>query len=494
MRSKLTVSLILLCSALIVSEPGFSKDANPGDSSFPLKKIKTQGFETYQGVEDWVAINNNSVVVFARDGLQDPRRYRLRSYTLKMNGKASVANMIIGGKGSIDCAAAVWPHNSGVNPSKKMTGLVFIFYSNQIEVTRGAMNIIAVAKFDSKGKLVGQVKELLRIQEHENAYFYHPRMFAAVRNNRVCLVFSSSHNINNDDYSGPHYAESYFLETDLNGNVIGDITQLNLPKSGDNQTFNVYKPFWTGSRWLIPVCYTAYKREENPPYKDRLQPQYNQIMMVVVNKKHTVKINNILKEKKVKEPTWRGYHQLSFVQPASSAPSAANSYSLFVHHRQTLTNDNYQKYDWFSNDYFLIKINKSTGKKAGKPKEVEIPKWKHTHEYDPEKTFSWATNKISPLVTLNNGKVVFTQTLTYQRYFYSSGNYTKETEHKTKLFSLNPASGKVTLLNQSQTHNQDGTYNAPHILHLGRKVGILNNMYYHGGVYRDEDYFSVLVP
>jgi hypothetical protein len=359
-------------AALIVvlaGVPGSSAD-RPGLSGgvpvYRLKKLAPAGFDVYQGILDWTPVSETKAIAFARNRAMSPRTYSLFSYAFAKTGACSAPRILEDKKGAPMAAACVWfGAGGGGDRAGKPYGLVFGLFIEDINNFRNAA--IYVAKFDSAGGRIGGWRLLLDLPTPEGWYLAGESLYASRNENSVGIVPTFVL------YKPTGYrarSQVYFIEVDtMEGNPIGDPTQLLLPDGGQNVECLGFTPAWNGTSWLAPVRATFCQ-----PNVERWEVLKNKLLVGVISggQSHAAVLKEIAADKVAVADTYAAV--------LAPLPESAAYLALFVRHR-TLIPEAERQLDLFKYDFSLKRLDVKG--RVVKTTPVLIPAPDHQLAYDP---------------------------------------------------------------------------------------------------------------
>ena len=335
-------------------------------AKFPLKKVKAQGFDIYQGILAWTPVSEDVNIGFARNHSSGTDEYSLVSLTFSDKGKCQSPILAAVDKGYPYVADLVWFNGESQTQELQNAygGLVFALFSNAL-YQPGEEVTLAVAQFEENGILTSSWTDLITVKAPSPLDFvYDKTLGVSIGDDCVGLSLSVVFYNNISIFR----SFSYFLRTDFQGNLVDKPVRLKLFSNGARQSVKVFRPAWNGARWLVPLANTHI----NDPY---FYMQSSQVYVYASKdeKARKFKSRRIAQDKEDHET----YDCLNLIpiNPASlqadpSIQAKGNDYLLFVQHM-----GDYSTGPGPANlipDYHLYTIN-AHGRASGKPVEVLIP-------------------------------------------------------------------------------------------------------------------------
>lgn len=482
--------ICLSCSALIFSASSFlvAQTRTAKVNEFKLNDLKAKGFDLYRGTYAVVNVSSSKTIVFARNKPEGSSGFDLRSFVMKKSGRTKGSKLLLSGISDFEKMSVIWLSESAASPAAKGHGILFVLSWESQKL------VITAVFFDANGKFLNK-RVIKEFPFNENAEFEEASMGAAYGNGKILVAFGGSmeEEISKNNYEAK--AVIWISELDLNGNIIREDIPMTLPNGGSMVHLEFYNPAWTGQRWFIPTCMTEYTLPTAPSRGNRPEPSRNLLMLTLVGS-NTAWMKTLMVEtpNDAKSVTTPGYDDISFLPSDSSASPSIPLPELefIIHHKQVLEGKDFEKFDFFSHNFYVVTVAGNNGNLVTKPKKIKIRAWKRNLKYDPEKKFDFARDSISPVIRDKDGKLVFTQSRSFSRY-WEKGNKTKnESENQNVFYSLDPKRGKVKVLNRSSFILQDDwTFLRPHIFSMNNVIYVINSLYYGSNPWQQKAYFSI---
>jgi len=416
-------------------------------NQYKIKKIDTKNFKGFIQLLAWAVVDDKSSVVFAGDDVEGPSgdSYYLRSMVLDSNGKVKKTNTVLTlQNGLVGGAAAFWFDGQ---PAAAGHGLIFIAQNpeNTYNVTR-----FSVAKFDASGELLTEFQTLLEITAANGRSYAGRWLAAATRDGIVGLIASAYQFENTASFYGQRATEAYFMEVSSDGALLASgVTKVKVPRGGNYRLLRPYTPAWNGKSWVVPVVLTILKRKTygGRDYTDEVGYQLYLLSAIPSGGPLKVKLRRIAKDNT--EIHWPTFVSPVFLpQTASSGPGApATGATLsLLYTKATPAGSEGRGVNAKKYESFIQQIN-GRGKKAGAKILVQVPEWQRQFENEPnlssEDTYSFFSNAIAG----DDNKVLLTHTRSAE--FYNPKYQTSKVEMQLDLYSLDPATGKVSQLASS---------------------------------------------
>ena len=344
-------------------------------------------------------------VVFALDAADFYRPYRLISLCVTDKNKANPAKVFM--RDFYEKIASVEPISLGdvgvgsPGPPAAAAGLVFGLQVREVHFNE---LYVMATKFDAKGKPQGSLQTLSTIAAPSEKYFTRENMTATRGKNSVGIVAAA---LVLDEQDNEEGAVVYFMETDFDGKVIREPTELNLPEDGALQSIRLGKPFQDGKWWRIPATSIDYKDKDNGVTAPYIGASGHALMVLSVKprKKGCLSKYSKLNGDNVEydEYLYSGLQFLPPTQPAGvSGYPAAATLDLFYQYEKSKrpTQDNPLSSDFY---YYVQAVR--NGKRRGKPVEVNIPDWEPDLQYN-QNDDVYCFELVSNVVVDNEGNFV----------------------------------------------------------------------------------------
>jgi len=455
----LRITIILLGSVFLFSLSAIAQD---NISGYPLRKININLAGSYGGAYEWVITGENTSVLFGVDFDINDLEEDLVSIPLNHKGKPLDTTTILAGaltgpsspdqpppgvRVGIQDVSAVWLGNRG---------LIFVIYLT----SRYDSASLAVASFDKDGKLIGAFRKIAAITSaNKNIHILWPSVAASKGLDGVIgVVYSISYFEASKALIGWRSCQTFFFETDSNGNQVGRTTQLKIPKLGEYSLITFYRPGWNGSTWLLPASWIRYKRRPGGYGWDISKPLSTELVIFRVSRpsspKFILRMNKLFKDKKSKG--YFTYKSVCFLknsngggQTASHSIKKGVPLSFFYQHYEEIPQSQ-QKADPYRYTYAIQKIDKK-GKKSGGITQIYIPEWVHKVTYKQPANFMFYADRVSHPVLYQDGQYLITQSRSlWVRDDSSPIDQAKNVyEQQLNLYSFNPDDGQVLPLFKS---------------------------------------------
>ena len=508
LRTILSITLVFLLTGPVLA---FGQPI-PAVIDYELKKIKVKGFNDYDGPLEWVVVSNKKSVVFAEEMKFPEPDENFVSFVVSDKGKFSSPNSILTRCTDVDEVEAFWFGDQSSGPSsagKGAGGLLFVVYRIfEGNLRYGEEVTLASAKFDEDGKKVGgwQILKQFKCPDDESAGSI--SLEAALGDGKIGVVFSYEHSVNKKNFVGLEGSELQFFETDLDGKLIGEITDIPQPKKGQYQSPRAYEPVWNGARWLIPISNTKHRKVWI--YLNKFGTE------VVDNEARIASVSGNPSSRKAKNfkfesdgETFMGYTygRMSLIPAPAAAPdiagpsAAGDTYLLFFLHLEWIPTLQ-QKLDAFKLDGGLYTVD-WRGKKKGAKTAVKIPKALHYLEDDPFKNVALWNRSFSFLIP---AKGMMEPSADKHMYYFAEATvlalvrsgFPEEWEQTFSLYTLNPQGGIVKRI--ATSGNMDWGYAitmSPLINWFNGKIAVINStlkVAVSPPTYTLNSYFSTFVP
>lgn len=475
--SSVLVFLIAFCSSAALAQ-----SKAPADD-YPMKKIKLGSGGRVTALRTWAITGKKSSVAFCTEYIESPREMKFKKFKLSHRGKASgISTLLQGIEGSIHDAGAVWisdTSNTSVSFSDGGHGLLFVSYSTD-ETREGV--VVKVAKFDANGDLDNGFVKLLEITAPEGKDTRDADIGAAIGPNFVAVAVSFGYfNLSREMY-GMDESEIYFFETDYNGNILGKMSNVPLPKGGKMNQFRAYSPAWNGKAWMVPLSNYRVRREVTNVEKNYggPRPDGNDLFVFSAGSADTgsrkIRLKRIFKDT---QDTYYTFRSLNFLpadlnaKAKASAKAKGQTLTLMVAHLKTVP-DEQRTMDYYTADYFAQKINRKA-KREGKSVPIRIPPWDHKMPYDPDKDLWSFSDLMSHSIPLKDGRHCWAQTRS-TTLAKDTGNYNFvfDEEQEYNLYAFDPESGEVELLARG-AGGRPGNYRRTVVRRFNNRVSVLNS-------------------
>jgi hypothetical protein len=472
------IGLVLVGAGILLA--GAAASAGPdGVPAYSLKKLSPKGFGVFKGVLDWVPVSKTSAVAFAGNQVKGTDNNSLVSFKMSNSGVPSDAQTIATGKGKPWEAACVWLE-SGANGAGAGTpfGYVFVLFEVYVSKPESETASVWMAKFDSRGKVVGDWKELLKVKTPAGRSINDEHLFAHSRGSSVAVVASLSH----DNRQGQRKALVYFLEIGgQQGALVGKPVLLPLPQNGDYLEATGYAPAWNGLCWLVPVAATLRK---SPGVWEDITGKKALVCTVGADTAHKAVAHDIASDMTT---GWGPYGDM-WLTPY---PNSASDHLLFLK-KQKEVPEAQRKQDLFSYSFSLNKID-GTGNLL-KTQKIAVPALTHKLAYDPDATIEYPDDYWTPL-TAKDGTLFISRAHTINDWKRSGSGRrdgsTDRYEQQYCFYTLNALTGAVALKAQSFTLENEAMVLQPVIKAFSSSsLAVVNTIWFYYGDYPRWSYFS----
>lgn len=473
-RRACTVLFTIGISLAWVGSILWAQTGDNGAAPYPLKKVSPKGFEIYKGLLDWVPVSSNKSVAFSANEDANSHEFSLVSFQLSASGAASSTRTLASGLGRPYDAACVWIEG-GASTSGEAAGygMLFVLCEEYETNPERADATVYVGKFDASGKLIGSLRELLKI-EIQDSYFSIERI-CAIRNGSSIGVVPSF--CISDNEGGSSRSQIHFIEVGIqDGGVIGQSVSLPLPQSGNLVEAQGYQPAWNGTSWLIPVSAILYKKSGNSS-----TITMNEALIYAVSGDPSHKAASRIISK---DPThdFRPYSDMHL----TPYPGSTTDVLLFVKHQKPVP-EGERKQDYLEYDFALKRLDSK-----GKPVEsltLAVPALTHSVPYDPDYEPDYPDDYWSEF--LQRGATLYISRAHDMPLDATRSRADDICEQQFGLYAIDPVSGTVTLEALSFTKQHDWFVIWPIIRSLSNsRFAVVNNVWLYETPYPRETYFS----
>lgn len=252
--SMFSAALVFGVSAATAQDPAV-------DINYPIKKIKlAKGIEPYR-IATWTITGKKTSHLSVMGWDNKNEKYLLSQFKLSHKGKAKpMGTPVPLGEGYVARLTSVLikPNSaSRGNPTAGNHILVFALVTTTYEQDRAKLLVMA---FDENGKSLIDDKQLMEITAPENNSIIAVSIYAAKGPRSVGVAFSLRFwKYVSKSFRGMNSSRAFFFETDDNGKLIGNISEIGLPKGGNLKEFWNGIPRHNGAGWIAPAFNTNLK-------------------------------------------------------------------------------------------------------------------------------------------------------------------------------------------------------------------------------------------
>lgn len=340
-------------------------DPSPAVKTFNLKQINKGGIKNR--IEAWVVTGKRTSVAFyiVTDDYTD---YEACSLMISDKGKTSTPVSFWSGTGQdLFDIVALWI------PSEEH-GLVFLAYATDSGASRA--NVL-VARFNEDGEIISGFRRLHTFAAPSGCHFIITSLAAARRDGRVGLAATAVSNEDSlYDIVGVRDSQGQFFEVDYKGKPKGKLT-MRLPGGGSRELAFVFKPIWTGKKWMMPVECTHVALGANSYYPDYYYPYGNALYVsraeMKSDKLSKSRIKLVMKDD---EKDFLTFRNPQFVmQEDGEAPTGATGFFPILYSHRSLLPDTEWRYSRYTYYHGISAVNDKC-KKIWGPVYLSLPSWK----------------------------------------------------------------------------------------------------------------------
>lgn len=317
----------LLC-ALLILMPAIAVHAERGPAAVPGFSFVTPKplSGDFNSAMDTLSVMPDGKALFInREYDQAASTYRYRSYVIDQKGKVSGPTTIFStyfGEGAN--VATVWIDGDGTAAGAAADYCLVYIMTFPYDTDERIGGLYTV-RLNSKGKPLSAPK---KIAGYTSAFsFRHPQVKAVREGDAVLVVLSMVEWQKVESSLGPRRAHMYLIQADLNGTAT-KITTVTLPKNGDYQQYDLFRPHWTGKRWFVPVAETLYVFNPVAGKYDKYKNTGNAMNLLAATPSGSnlkVTLKRFYQDNKI----YGGFRCASFV-PADGVSGAANATQTLV--------------------------------------------------------------------------------------------------------------------------------------------------------------------
>lgn len=240
------IATVILIANLVVAVIAFTEDI-PDAEALKLRKIKTpKDLHELSRIEKMILLDNGTAIGFGQAKENESGPFSLYSFKLSRTGKITSANKISDISEIWKCEP-FWIGNDKSVMGTAVTGKGLLFFPKAVE--DGV--VLSRAEFDSDGRIVGEFETVFEYKTKSGFNFDYLYMSSAVGPSSIALAMGFT--LEPLVFPGQGGSESFVLEFDFDGNLLGEAKQFPLPDNGDNVSCRVGKPGWNGVDWLVPA-------------------------------------------------------------------------------------------------------------------------------------------------------------------------------------------------------------------------------------------------
>ena len=456
----LAVALITALTPAIAAAREDPGDPSPAVKSFNLKQIN-KGSITSRALA-WVVTGKRSSVVFYLQPDDTYTDYEAFSLAISDKGKTSTPNSFWSGQGQqLYHIAAVWLPKAGY-------GMVFLAYETSSSATQA--NVVG-ARFDEDGELISGFRLLHTFSAPASAHFFNVSLGAGVREGRMGVAAAAICNEDSlYDLVGVRNSMGQFIEVDTKLKPKGKLT-MKLPGAGSRLLTFVYKPMWTGKKWMMPLACTFVALGANSYYPNYYYPYGNALYVTraeVKNDKVSKSRTKLLA--KDSERDFISYRNPQFVvQGTGEAPPAAKGvYPILYSHRSLLpdTEWQYSRYDY---NHHLEAVNDKS-KRVWGPLDVSLPAWMPGTFTQSNEGLGTTDCAISFPVQREDGSILIA--VARSSTWYNRSTFAYRADGIIELFSVDPTNGDLRTLAR-RTPGWLGPYGRPMVRIINGRIAVI---------------------
>jgi hypothetical protein len=489
------VAFCIAALSLAALSLAFGQADDPDAKTYSLKRItpKYSGGDPHEEyayynedyADDWVKTSEKSSVLFLHlrgwKGSGMPVNSILYSFQINKRGGFSTISEVwsfIGG--DILDVEALWIKGGGAGTPAAGEGVIFIAYTSADDGSKTTK--LAVANFDAGGKLASTFQDLDEIHVKDNQDFcVNARIAAAYVEGRIGVAFSAVfYRQDTATLYGVTGSAMHFLETDISGKLIKTnapatgIVDIKLGGNGSYQEVYPSTPLWTGRRWLLSVRHILVapgtQTSKGGYYLFTTGTKFT-TLTVEPTKASTVKVrwHKIVYKATENANGILSPQVLALPSQTAGGPSAKPNY-VCAYLQIVDIPESKRELDAADLYYSLAPIS-DKGKLLGPPRVIELPKWNHKIEYDPNGNLAVGRYSVSFPVLDDDGNIVISLARGLRWDIGGIWNY----ENLFELFSVNPITSELTTLAREDA-NLTWQVRLPQIIFMKGSICVLNQV------------------
>lgn len=249
-KSRIMAAALLCSLVLSFTATAGAQDRSPaGTTKVSLKVIKIPSqIDMLLSFQEFILLTSKKGLALAVSSEGDYEK-SIRSFRLSPNGKTKLFDTLSDSFENPPYLAAVWidgASSTGASPAGKGYGL--LFYGHDADDYSWAK--VSLTKFSAAGKFTEDPVDFIHMTLPAGTDEIDIGSVKTAKGPHSVAVAVTIHAYNSTTSMNTVFGR--FFETDFEGNIIGSIREIEFD-FGDNQYAYLYKPAWSGKKWLVPV-------------------------------------------------------------------------------------------------------------------------------------------------------------------------------------------------------------------------------------------------